>query len=224
MFTKEDCSKTLQIENRSLSCQRWTSLVTTRLSNMIAFHLRLIWLQTLVAIDSELRLTSFPSFARRHLKSLRYSIWIWADSLFSARSSIQTCCFAQDLIRNMWFCSYVVFWLSHQWMIERFSGAMGEALVGNNFVPIPSKISFHMKKKRWLVAARNLQSIKTLLALELSQCSKSGSMFKVFFKQASRGQQRLLRTRKRPVFVLASPTCASWARERPQELGRWFAL
>ena len=32
-------------------------------------------------------------------------------------------------------------------MIERFSGAMGEALVGNNFVPIPSKISFHMKKK-----------------------------------------------------------------------------
>ena len=28
----------------------------------MAFHLRLIWMQTLVAIDSESRLTSFPSF------------------------------------------------------------------------------------------------------------------------------------------------------------------
>ena len=53
---------------------------------------------------------------------------------------------------------------------------MGAALVGNNFLLIPSKFSFHMKKKR-LVAARNLQSIKTLLALELSQYHKSGSMF-----------------------------------------------
>ena len=38
-----------------------STLVTTWLSN-IAFHLRPIWLQTLVAIDSESCLTSFPSF------------------------------------------------------------------------------------------------------------------------------------------------------------------
>ena len=38
-----------------------STLVTTWLSN-IAFHLRPIWLRTLVAIDSESRLTSFPSF------------------------------------------------------------------------------------------------------------------------------------------------------------------
>ena len=38
-----------------------STLVTTWLSN-IAFHLRPICLQTLVAIDSESRLTSFPSF------------------------------------------------------------------------------------------------------------------------------------------------------------------
>ena len=38
-----------------------STLVTTWLSN-IAFHLRPIWLQTLVAINSESRLTSFPSF------------------------------------------------------------------------------------------------------------------------------------------------------------------
>ena len=49
-------------------------------------------------------------------------------------------------------------------MIERLSEAMGAALVGNNFLPIPSKISFHMKKK-WPVAAQNLQSINTFWVL-----------------------------------------------------------
>ena len=38
-----------------------STLVTTWLSN-IAFHLLLIWLQTLVAIESESRLTLFPGF------------------------------------------------------------------------------------------------------------------------------------------------------------------
>ena len=38
-----------------------STLVTKLLSN-ITFHLRLIWLQTLVAIDSESCLASFPSF------------------------------------------------------------------------------------------------------------------------------------------------------------------
>ena len=61
-------------------------------------------------------------------------------------------------------------------MIERFSKAMGAALVGNNFSPILWKFYFTWKKK-WLVAAQDLQSIKTLLTLELSQYRKSGSMF-----------------------------------------------
>ena len=39
-----------------------STLVTTWLSN-ITFHLQLIWLQTLVAIDSESCLTPFPSCA-----------------------------------------------------------------------------------------------------------------------------------------------------------------
>ena len=55
-----------------------------------------------------------------------------------------------------------------QWMIERLSKATGAALVGRNFLPIPLKISFHMKKK-WLIAAQYLQSIKTFFALELTQ-------------------------------------------------------
>ena len=63
------------------------------------------------------------------------------------RSSMQTCCFAQDSIRKMQFCSYVIFLLRDQWQIEILSEAMGAALVGNNFLPIPSKFSFHMKKQ-----------------------------------------------------------------------------
>ena len=37
--------------------------------------------------------------------------------------------------------------------------------------------NFHIEKTKWLVVAQNLQSIKTLLTLELSQYCKSGSMF-----------------------------------------------
>ena len=66
-----------------------STLVTTWLSN-IAFHLRPIWLQTLVAIDSESRQTSFQrhfkAFARRYLRSLCCSIGIWAEALSLDRS------------------------------------------------------------------------------------------------------------------------------------------
>ena len=53
MFTKADAQKS---SNKKLELVLST-LVTTWLSN-ITFHLRLIWLQTLVAIDSESRQTS----------------------------------------------------------------------------------------------------------------------------------------------------------------------
>ena len=128
-----------------------TTLVTTWLS--IAFHLRPIWLQTLVAIEPELCLTSFSSFCA--------AIWSRCAVQFESeqtpfprtgpiRSSIQTCCFAQDSIRNMLFCSYLIFLLRDEWMIEIFSKAMGAALVGNNFSPILwifHSIHFSYKKK-----------------------------------------------------------------------------
>ena len=41
------------------------------------------------------------------------------------------------------------------------------------------------EKKKWPVVARNLQSIETLLTLELSQYSKSGSIILASFLQAS---------------------------------------
>ena len=96
MFTKADCSKHLQIENWSLSCQRWSLHQYTWLSN-IAFHLRPIWLQTLVAIYSESCLTSFPSFC-----TLPSEVAVLFNSNLSRRPFLEqvidldqfrTCCF-----------------------------------------------------------------------------------------------------------------------------------
>ena len=67
-------------------------------------------------------------------------------------------------------CSYVIFLLRDPSMIEKLIKGMGTAMVGNNFLPIPLKCSYHMKKN-CLDAAQNLQSNKTLLTLELSQYS-----------------------------------------------------
>ena len=124
-----------------------STLVTTWLSN-IAFHLRPIWLQTLVAIDSELRLTSFPSFCAppSEVAALFYSN-LSRRPFLGDRSSIQTCCFAHDSIWNMRLCSYVIFLLRDEWMIERFSEAMGAALVGNNFSGAAS-MEFHFTWKK----------------------------------------------------------------------------
>ena len=100
----------------------------------------------------------FQAFACRNPKSLRCSIRrrIWADALpWKGRRYRPT---ALHRIRNMWFCSYI-FLLRDEWMIERFSEAMGSALVCNNFSPILWKFHFTWKK-RWFVTARNLQSIK----------------------------------------------------------------
>ena len=120
----------------------------------------------------------FQAFAHCHLKQLSCSIWIWEDTISSDRSLIQTCCFAQDLIRNMWFCSYIIFLLRDKWMIERFSKVIGCCLGWQQLLAHSMEISCHMKKK-WLVTALNLQSIETLLALELTQIQyrKSGSVF-----------------------------------------------
>ena len=53
---------------------------------------------------------------------------------------------------------------------------MSADLFSNNFLPIPLKTSFHMKKK---VTSHSLKfaSIETFLILEVSQYCKSGSTF-----------------------------------------------
>ena len=146
MFTKEDCLKNLRIENRSSSCQCW-SLHGFQTLHFICYLFGCkLWLQSI----QNYAWHRFQAFARRHLKSLLCSIRIWADAFSSDRSSIHTCCFAQDLIRNMQFCSYVIFLLRDEWMIERFSEAaeaMGSALVCNNFSLVLWTFHFTWKKK-----------------------------------------------------------------------------
>ena len=61
-------------------------------------------------------------------------------------------------------------------MIERLSKAMSMALVCINFLPIPSKLSFHMRKIIHRHGPKFI-SHKNLLTLELSQYHKSDSTF-----------------------------------------------
>ena len=73
------------------------------------------------------------------------------DSNLSRRPFLGQVIIELDLllsIQNMLFCSYAIFLLRawDQWQIERLSKEMGAALVSNNFLPIPLKISFYMKK------------------------------------------------------------------------------
>ena len=76
-------------------------------------------------------------------------------------------------------------------MLARLSEAMGAALVSNNFQQIPMDIPFPMKKNS-VVTARYLQSIKTLLTLELSQYRKSNSTFSSSEPVAARSDCRRL--------------------------------
>ena len=114
-----------------------STLVTTWLSN-IAFHLRPIWLQTLVAIDSESRLASFPSFCAQPSE---------VAVLFNSNPSGQVV--DLDLLLCTGFnLEHAVLFLCHIFTkipmtdrnLERLSEAMGAALVYNNVSPIPSKI------------------------------------------------------------------------------------
>ena len=99
--------------------------VSTLLSN-ITFHLRPIWLRTLVPNNSESCQRLFPSFCALPSEVAVLFYWIWANCLF------YICCFAQDWILKMQIASYALFLLRVQWMIERLSEAMSVALVGKN--------------------------------------------------------------------------------------------
>ena len=78
------------------------------------------------------------------------------------------------------------------------------------------------EKKNWLVAAWNLQSIKTLLTLELSHYCKSGS--NIFLKRAGRCPQWLQQTQKHPVFVLARRPEQAEQESCPKSFAFDFAL
>ena len=118
-----------------------STLVTTWLSN-IAFHLRPIWLQTLAEIDSESCQRSFQSFCAQPSE-----VAVLLDLNLSRRPFLRQVV-DLDLLLCTGFDSEPVvlfqcdIFTQRPTMIERLSKAMCAALVGNNFSPIPSKITW----------------------------------------------------------------------------------
>ena len=79
----------------------------------------------------------------RRSKERGLGVWIWAksDPIWAKWDPIWA-----KSVKNGQKCCVRIGQSSYQWMIERLSKSMGSALVGNNFLPIPSKISFYIKK------------------------------------------------------------------------------
>ena len=157
-----------------LLCSVCCLIIRRLFLGQVAFHLLPILPQTLDAIDSESCQTSFPSFCAPQsevavLFYLNLSRLPFLGQVVNLHLLLCTGFDSEQL-----FCSYVIFLLSDECMIARSSKAMGAALICKNFSSIPSKISFHIKKKS-VVTAQYLQSIKTFLILEVSQYRKSGS-------------------------------------------------
>ena len=150
MFTKEDCWKKSSNRKSKLVL---STLVTTGMAfkHHISFATYLAFATYLNFGCNRFRIT--PDIVSTW-KLLCSAIWSRCAVQFKSEQTlspdklfIHTCCFAQDSIWNMWFCSYAIFLLRDEWMIERFSKVMGAALVGNNFTPILWKFHFSWKKK-----------------------------------------------------------------------------
>ena len=153
-----------------------STLVTTWLSN-IAFHLRLIWLQTLVAIDSESRLTSFPSFCAPPSEvavlfilnlSRRPFLWQIVDS------DLLLCTGLRLEHAVLFLCHIFTQRLMTDKKIERSNGCCfgRQQLLANSI----ENFTFHVKRKCSL-RPEMYKALKPFLTDELSQYSKSGSMF-----------------------------------------------
>ena len=142
-----------------------------------------------------------------------------ADALFSDRSSIQTCCFAQDSIRNMRVCSYVIFLLRDQWMIERLSEAMGAALVCNNFSPIPWKFISHEKKK-WSLRPEVYKALKPCWLLNWVSIARVVACF----PQASLSRPAATAADSETPCVCARPSDPHWHKQNRRAAPRAWLL
>ena len=146
MFKGRLLKKSSKIENRSLSCQ----CRSTRFSNF-AFHLWLIWLQTLITIDSKSRKRSFPSFCAQLFEVVAESTLtrctIWLESEKTAFSRIgRRFRSAGSELADLFLCPIFTQRVTDQWMIEKLFRI--------------KKTLFDVSEKKWLVNARNLQSIE----------------------------------------------------------------
>ena len=126
----------------------------------MAFKHHISFATDFAAIDPELRLTCFcmqPS-----------EVVVLIDSNLSRLPFLRQVVDLDVLLCTGFNLEHAVLFLD-QWLIKDW--AKQWVLLCS---AIPSKISFYMKKL-WLIVAGNLQSIKTLLTLELSRYHKSGS-------------------------------------------------
>ena len=144
---------------------------------------------------------------------LRATIWSCCPVLFESEQTPfpRTCRWFRPAA-NMMFCLHIILLLRDKWLIERLSESMGcvGCCFGRQQLLAYSIEIFISHEKKWLVAAQNLQSIETLLTLELNQYRKSGRMFSSSEPVAASSDCSLLG--KRPVFC----ACLSDPRKQSQ--------
>ena len=124
-----------------------STLVTTWLSN-IAFHLLQIWLQTLVAIDSESRQTSFQSFCAPPSE-----VAVLFDSNLSRLPFLGQVVDLDLLLCTGFDSEHAVLFLCHIFtqrpMTDRkIERSDGRALGRQQLLADSTEISFHVKKKK----------------------------------------------------------------------------
>ena len=151
-----------------------STMVTTWLSN-ITFHLLPISLQTLVAINSESLLTSFPSFCVQPSE-----VAALFDSNLSRRPFPGQVVDLDLLLCTRFNLEHAVLFLCHifaqRLMTDGKIERSNRRCFGPQQLPANSiEIFISHEKKKWLVATRNLQSIKTFLTLELLNFSKANA-------------------------------------------------
>ena len=192
----------------------------TWLSN-IASHLRLIWLQTLVAIDSEACLTSFPSFCAPP-SEVALLFHLNLSRLPFLRQVVDLdlpLCTGFDL-------EHAVLFLCHIFTQRPMNDRKIERSDGRGFgrqqLPADSNGHSISNEKKSVVTARYLQSIKTFLTIELSQYRKSGSMFSSSEPVAARSDCHRLGN----ALCLCSPVRPAQAEQEscPKSLAVDFAL
>ena len=178
---KGQCLKKSAIKNWSASCQCWT-LLEMPFKNSISFATFSGVSFGFLSIQNQ----NVQAFACHYLKLLPCLIRIWAesaDSFFSDKSLILICCFAQDSNQNMLISSNALF------LPRPMNDPKIERKQWAPLWSVASSLQFHPKefymKKKGLVTAQNLQSIKLLLTLEGSDWD-SIAIVLALFPQASR--------------------------------------
>ena len=165
-------------------------LVTIWLSN-ITFHLRPIWLRTLIAIDSESCQTSFPSICAPPSE-----VAVLLNSNLSRRPFLWQLVDFDLLLCTGFDSEPAVLFLCHIFTqrpmnVRKIKRSDGRGF-GRQQLLVNSMGSSFPNEKKSVVTAQYLQSIKTFLTVELSHYSKSGSTFSSSEPVAARSDCRRL--------------------------------